>query len=770
MAADMTMARALNTALRDALDADDRVVVFGEDVGRLGGVFRVTDGLRDAFGDRRCFDTPVSEAGIAGLAVGMAMAGFRPVVEMQFDAFAYPAFEQIASHIAKMRNRTRGALPLPLVVRIPYGGGIGGVEHHSDSSEAYYAHTAGLKVVTPATAEDAYSLLREAIDDPDPVVFLEPKRHYWTRENVELPVRTAPFGTSAVRRAGRDVTLVAYGPSVAVALEAAQRAAAEGLDVEVLDLRTLVPLDDRTTAASVRRTGRCLVVHEAQGFAGVGAEIAARVQEECFDALRAPVLRVTGFDIPYPPPLLESAHLPGVQRVLAGLRRLVPSDAERPSRRVNLARSARAATGRTFRLPDLGEGLADAEVLEWKVAVGDSVEHDQAVVEVETAKSAVTLPSPYAGAVTALHCAEGEVVQVGAPLLTVTGADAGGEADSDAALSEREAESGAERTVGKDVPRAEPTIRNADADAELTVEKAESDAELTVEKADPGADPTLRNAASADPHTVTAAGSGAVLTGYGTNAAQRWSLAATNGVGGGARAGAGGGTTPAGDRRRPTGAVEAQTRVPLDASAEKFVRGHRDTPAVTIWADTDATGLLAARDRLGIGLLPLLARACLTGLAAFPELNARVDAERGEIVRPPGVHLGIAAQTMNGLVVPVVRDAGRLSPDDLTAELRRLTSLARRGTLPLEHRTGGTFTLNNYGVFGVDGATPILNHPQAAMLGVGRLLDRPWVVDGRLEVRKVVQLSLTFDHRVCDGGTAAGFLRHVVDGIAAPTG
>lgn len=241
----------------------------------------------------------------------MAMAGWRPVVEMQFDAFAYPAFEQIASHVAKMRNRTRGALTLPMVVRIPYGGGIGGVEHHSDSSEAYYAHTAGLKVVTPATAADAYSLLREAIDDPDPVIFLEPKRRYWTKEPLELPLRTEPFGTAGVRRAGSDATLVAYGPSVAVALEAAQLAAAEGLDVEVLDLRTLVPLDDRALEASVRRTGRCLVVHEAQGFAGVGAEIAARVQERCFDALRAPVLRVTGFDIPYPPPLLEDAHLPG---------------------------------------------------------------------------------------------------------------------------------------------------------------------------------------------------------------------------------------------------------------------------------------------------------------------------------------------------------------------------------------------------------------------------------------------------------------------------
>ena len=657
---------------------------------------------------------------------------------MQFDAFAYPAFEQIASHMAKMRSRTRGALALPLVVRIPYGGGIGGVEHHCDSSEAYYAHTAGLKVVTPATAADAYSLLREAIDDPDPVIFLEPKRHYWTKSRLGLPARTDPFGTAAVRRPGRDATLVAYGPSVAVALEAADLAAAEGLDVEV---STCAPSSLSTTArctASVRRTGRCLVVHEAQGFAGVGAEIAARVQERCFDVLRAPVLRVTGFDIPYPPPLLEGAHLPGVGRVLRGLRRLMPDGAERPPHRADLARpEQRTGPARTFRLPDLGEGLADAEVLEWKVAVGDSVEHDQVVVEVETAKSAVTLPSPYAGTVTALHCAEGEVVGVGAPLLTVRGTDAAADPKADAGGGEDgDAEAGT---------RADRTVTGAESGAELVV--AEDD--------------------FAAPHATAEAGSGAVLTGYGTDAAQRWSRAAANGGGGTTRTGAGGGTTPVVDRHRATGSG-GRTRVPLDAAAEKFVRGHRDTPAVTIWADTDATGLLAARDRLGIGLLPLLARACLAGLADFPELNARVDAERGEIVRPPGVHLGIAAQTAHGLLVPVVRDAGRLSPDDLAVELRRLTALARRGALPLEHRTGGTFTLNNYGVFGVDGATPILNHPQAAMLGVGRLLGRPWAVDGRLEVRGVVQLSLTFDHRVCDGGTAAGFLRHVVDGIGAP--
>jgi 2-oxoisovalerate dehydrogenase E1 component beta subunit len=325
-----TMAQALNAALRDALAEDDRVLVFGEDVGRLGGVFRITDGLTKEFGEERCFDTPLAESGIVGFAVGMAMGGFRPVVEMQFDAFAYPAFEQIASHVAKMRNRTRGRVALPIVIRIPYAGGIGGVEHHCDSSEAYYAHTPGLKVVTPATVDDAYSLLREAIDDPDPVVFLEPKKLYWAKSQVTLPARTEPFGRAAVRRQGADATLVAYGPTVPVALEAAEAATEEGWDLEVIDLRTIVPFDDQTVAASVRKTGRCVVVSEAAGFAGVGAEIAARVQERCFHSLHAPVLRVTGFDIPYPPPMLEHHHLPNVDRILDTLDRLQRDDRPDP--------------------------------------------------------------------------------------------------------------------------------------------------------------------------------------------------------------------------------------------------------------------------------------------------------------------------------------------------------------------------------------------------------------------------------------------------------
>ncbi|MBY8863784.1 alpha-ketoacid dehydrogenase subunit beta [Nocardia sp. CA2R105] len=321
----LTMAQALNTALRDALAADQNIVVFGEDVGALGGVFRVTDGLTRDFGDDRCFDTPLAESGIIGFAIGMAMAGFRPVVEMQFDAFAYPAFEQIVSHVAKIRNRTKGALSVPIVIRIPYAGGIGGVEHHCDSSEGYYAHTPGLKVVAPSTVADAYTLLRAAINDPDPVIFLEPKRLYFSRADVDLGAG-APIGQAAVRRPGQDATLIAYGPSVTVALESAAAAATEGRDIEVIDLRSLVPFDDDTVMASVRKTGRCIVIQEAQGFAGVGAEIVARVQERCFHHLHAPVLRVSGFDIPYPAPKLEHLHLPSVDRVLDSIDRLQWND------------------------------------------------------------------------------------------------------------------------------------------------------------------------------------------------------------------------------------------------------------------------------------------------------------------------------------------------------------------------------------------------------------------------------------------------------------
>ncbi|MFC5791382.1 alpha-ketoacid dehydrogenase subunit beta [Agromyces tardus] len=315
----LTMAGALNAALRDEMAADDRVVVYGEDVGPLGGVFRVTDGLQAAFGDERVWDSPLAESGIVGTAIGMALYGMRPVVEMQFDAFSYPAFEQIVSHVAKMRNRTKGRVELPIVIRIPCAGAIGGVEHHSDSSEAYWASTPGLTVVMPSSPADAYSMLREAIRSDDPVVFMEPKSRYWSKAPLTLPVQTAPMDRAQVVREGTDVTLIGYGPTVRTALDAASAAEAEDLSIEVIDLRSLSPFDDETVSASVRKTSRAAVIHEAAQFGGYGAEVAARITERNFFHLAAPVLRITGYDIPYPSPKLEEHYLPTPDRVLAAI-------------------------------------------------------------------------------------------------------------------------------------------------------------------------------------------------------------------------------------------------------------------------------------------------------------------------------------------------------------------------------------------------------------------------------------------------------------------
>jgi pyruvate dehydrogenase E1 component beta subunit len=312
----VTLARALNLGLRRALEDDERVVLMGEDIGTLGGVFRVTDSLQKDFGDQRVIDTPLAESGIVGTAVGLAMRGYRPVVEIQFDGFVFPAFDQIVSQVAKLHARSRGDLLMPIVIRIPFGGGIGAVEHHSESPEAYFAHTAGLRVVSPSNPVDAYWMVQQAISCDDPVVFLEPKRRYWEKAVVDPAAEPDPLFQARVARPGSTLTVAAYGPMVRTCLDAAKAAEAEGLDLEVLDLRTLSPLDIDTVCASVERTGRLVVVHEAPVFQGLGAEIAARVTERCFLSLEAPVLRVGGYHAPYPPSRLEEHFLPDLDRVL----------------------------------------------------------------------------------------------------------------------------------------------------------------------------------------------------------------------------------------------------------------------------------------------------------------------------------------------------------------------------------------------------------------------------------------------------------------------
>lgn len=322
-AAPTTLAKAINMGLRASMENDSKVLVMGEDVGRLGGVFRVTDGLQKDFGAHRVLDTPLAESGIIGTAIGLAMRGYRPVTEIQFDGFVFPGFDQIISQLAKMTFRTQGVMKMPVVVRIPFGGGIGAVEHHAEAPESFFCHIAGIRVVTCSNAADAYFMIQEAIDCDDPVIFFEPKRRYWEKAPLDVAVHPGSTFSSVVRRPGTDVTVVSYGPSMPVLAAAADAAAAEGRSLELIDLRTLSPLDLGPVLDSVRRTGRLVVVTEAPRESSISGDIAARVTEEAFYSLAAPVLRVAGMDVPYPPSKLEEYYLPDLDKVLDAVDRVL---------------------------------------------------------------------------------------------------------------------------------------------------------------------------------------------------------------------------------------------------------------------------------------------------------------------------------------------------------------------------------------------------------------------------------------------------------------
>ncbi|WP_285138287.1 alpha-ketoacid dehydrogenase subunit beta [Microbacterium sp. lyk4-40-TSB-66] len=322
----LTLGAAVNAGLARALEGDDKVLLMGEDIGKLGGVFRVTDGLQQRFGAQRVVDTPLAESGIVGTAVGLALRGYRPVVEIQFDGFVYPAFDQIVCQVAKLHYRSNGRIRMPLVIRIPWAGGVGAAEHHSESPEAYFVHTAGLRVVAASNPQDAYVMLRQAVASDDPVIFFEPKRLYHSKGEVDLDADLAdapPMHLARVAREGTDATIVTYGAQVRTALDAALAAEDEGLSLEVIDLRSLSPIDMNTVAASVRKTGRVVVTHEAAREAGLGAEIVASVTEQCFEYLEAPPQRVTGHDIPYPPSKLEKHHVPDLDRILHAVDRVL---------------------------------------------------------------------------------------------------------------------------------------------------------------------------------------------------------------------------------------------------------------------------------------------------------------------------------------------------------------------------------------------------------------------------------------------------------------
>jgi pyruvate dehydrogenase E1 component beta subunit len=320
---ELAIARAINAGLRKKMLENPKVLMFGEDVAELGGVFRVTEGLHKEFGDKQIFNTPIAESGIVGTAIGLAMRGYRSVVEMQFDGFIFPAFDQITTQLAKMGNRSEGHHKMPVVIRVPYGGGIGAVEHHSESPEAYFAHTPGLRIVSPSNPNDAYWMIQQAIDSDDPVMFFEPKRRYWQKGPVNLDTPPAPLHQARVLREGHNVTIATYGPMVTVALQAATIAAEEGVSLEVIDLRSLSPIDFATIVESVKKTGRLVVASEAPTFVSVASEVAARVAEQAFYHLQAPVLRVGGFDVPYPAAKLEEIYLPDADRILEAVDRVL---------------------------------------------------------------------------------------------------------------------------------------------------------------------------------------------------------------------------------------------------------------------------------------------------------------------------------------------------------------------------------------------------------------------------------------------------------------
>ena len=312
----ITLAKAINAGLRKSLEKDPHVLLMGEDIGKLGGVFRVTEGLQADFGTERVVDTPLAESGILGTAIGLALRGYRPVCEIQFDGFVYPAFDQITSQLSKMHARALGKVNLPIVVRIPYGGGIGAVEHHSESNEAYFAHTAGLRIVTCSNPEDAYWMIQQAIDSDDPVIFFEPKRRYWDKADINMEEPSLDLHSSRVLHEGTDLTLITYGPSVRTCQEARRVAETEGKSLEVIDLRSLSPLDLEPVFGSIEKTGHGVIVHEAPTFLGMGAELSAQITQECFYSLEAPILRVGGYNVPYPPARIEDHYLPDVDRIL----------------------------------------------------------------------------------------------------------------------------------------------------------------------------------------------------------------------------------------------------------------------------------------------------------------------------------------------------------------------------------------------------------------------------------------------------------------------
>ena len=680
--AELTLVEAVNDCLHTELARDGSVLVMGEDVGRAGGVFRATAGLLDRFGPDRCIDTPLAEAGILGTAVGLCMAGWRPVCEMQYDAFSYPCLDQLINHVGRYRWRTRGEMEFPITLRMPYGGGVRAPELHDDSPETYYVHTPGVKVAIPSTPADAKGLLAAAIRDPDPVVVLEPKFVYRTaRGEVPEGEHVVPLGTMRVAREGTDLTIVAYGAMVTVAESAADTL---GASVEVLDVRSLKPLDEETLLASVAKTGRVVIVQEAPRVAGFGAELAAVIAEKAILDLRGPVLRVTGFDVPYPYWQIEDAYVPSVERVVG--RRPAPA-----GRVLVMAYE--------FKLPDLGEGLTEGEIARWLVAEGQEVAEDDPLVEIQTDKTTVEIPSPAAGKVARILVAEGQVVPVGTVLVVI------GDSPDEVAPSAHD--------FVRDDRRSEPACRAgrhaggeaAGNPAGSTRSRSELGVDLDVgcryrsERACDrgGCSVRLRVRTAAEAGRAAGAAARCPATDRRAHGA-RPPRGPPGDVGRGVRLRGGRPEAP-----RPDGAEGLRALAPGVPGAERPARGGRDRLLRAI------RHRRRRPDRAG------------PGRPGRPRLRSRHA--RG-------------ARRRRRRASPAPRGPARSSP----------TSCA-----------GSTFTVTSAGKLAGLFHTPIVNHPEVAILGVGRIAPRRSSATVRSSSARTGTIAVTFDHRVVDGARAAEF-------------
>ena len=606
----MTMAQALNSALDIAL-SDPRVVVMGEDIGTTGGVFRITDGLQQKHGAERVIDTPVAESGIVGAAFGMAVAGIRPIVEIQFMGFSYPAYDQVINHVARIRNRSRHRFTAPMVIRLPYGAGIGAAEHHSESTEAIYAHIPGLKVVVASTPENAKGLLLAAVDDPDPVMFMEPIRLYRAaRGEVPAGRHTTPIGAAAVERNGSDVSLVSYGAMMRETREAADRLAGEGVSAEVIDVRTLVPLDADTIVSSVAKTGRAVISPRSTSHGWL------RRRDRGADTGAGPLLAASTCAEGY---RVGSSSFPCGSPNVTTCRRSAGSS-RRPGTRW------RGEVAREFHLPDVGEGLVEAVIVSWYVEVGAAVGLDEPLVEVETDKAIVDIPSPYAGVLLHRGGEDGETVEVDSLLAVIgepgeTWAEAPETPQPDQPRTGRRPWWGFSRGPDPGVPGrplALPFVRKL-AD------------ELGVDLSGVSGSGPLGRITEAD---VRAAAS-----------------------------------------------TRSTVRIPMSrlrrTISEGLSRSWREIPHVTTYGDADSERLMAERERLGKPPVEALLIARLVPvLVRFPRFNSAVEGD--DIVERRFYDIGFAVDTPDGLMVAVVHDADTLSIEELAGEVRRLVSGAER--------------------------------------------------------------------------------------------